>query len=624
MEEAPVVEAGLFSVGQASFPGDQLEQFMAYRVGWVLNMVTPPVLFSLGVPGNLMTLLVLTRSAFRSNACCMYLAALALCDTLVLLLYFLFSFVDNFLYKLLSNDLTCKLYYFLFFTCVHLSAWLLVAVTMQRCFVVCRPMTSRIVTSKRCTVCVIGGLTAASVTLNFYQLVIREVVWNTDSNNPVCHVRGKAEEMFVLKVWPWIDAAAYCFVPSLCLFILNLLIIHALRKAAAFRKTFQPHHQKRQTIKCIPSTKDRVKVEEDKNLFNSLFVCKAGEATSRTAPRADDPVLPAWNNDSSVLESETEDSSHRDFKHQQVQNNPKQTLPSTNCSPMTLEASVEVSEGYVRNGCNVSQTTVSSQFSASESLEPEPDSESVEILSKGTLLNTQHVNQWPQSSGTNNTQGLSCNEQSKKSDRTQGQENSESAANSVVNNVSDNFPHKPEDRSSKVRDDADRTTKSENRNGTLSKKRNKCNIRDEMKPRETAVQTHTQTASEGVSEGSQRQVGESQRRQLTMMPLLASLVFLTLSAPLAVMLVAENTVWVRSTAEEVAVYTVVRMVTNTLMYLNHSVNFLLYCFAGSTFRRHCCSLLCRLCRCASAARPSSSSISSSCAGTKSSSSPATD
>ncbi|XP_076459114.1 uncharacterized protein LOC143292574 [Babylonia areolata] len=98
-----------------------------------------------------------------------------------------------------------------------------------------------------------------------------------------------------------------------------------------------------------------------------------------------------------------------------------------------------------------------------------------------------------------------------------------------------------------------------------------------------------------ASQGAKHQKRENHSRQLTLMPLLASLTFVTLSAPLAVMLVAEHTVWVRNTAEQVALYTLLRLVANTLMYVNHSVNFLLYCFAGTTFRRHCCQLLCKVC-----------------------------
>ncbi|KAL8558814.1 hypothetical protein ACOMHN_046396 [Nucella lapillus] len=637
MADSPVKEAGLFTVLHTSFPPDQLEQFATYRVGRVLNMVTPPVLFSFGVPGNLMTLLVLTRSAFRSNACCKYLAALALCDTLVLLLYFCFSFVDIFVYKLLSSDVVCKLYYFSFFTSAHLSAWLLVAVTMQRCLVVCRPMASRIVTSKRCTVCIIGGLTAASVTLNLHQLVIREVVWSDDTKTSVCHVQGPEREMFVRNVWPWLDATAYCFFPSLSVLILNILIFRALKKAAVFRKSLQCHRLRGQA-KCVPSIKNRVKAEEDaKNLptricSNSLFVCEASESTSRASrsaitPQTDDPASPAWNIDSSVPEAENENSSsHCVCNHQQIQNtvSDEGIVSSTDCTRTTRGGLV--SETYVGNDCAISEMPASSRISSSESQGAVLEHDSVVIFSMGTYSSSQHLNGWSRSSGQYNTQGLFCKEQTNESCFTQADDTDDSAVMSVEN-ISTAFSHRPEEHGDSTSDNNDRPAKYENGSrmfGLLFNKTKKYDLKEKsMKlsrlPSQTGsvlglslhmagesdVQTHKLRVSNRVSTGNQTHERESRSRQLTMMPLLASLVFLTLSAPLAVILVAEHTIWIRNTAEQVAVYTLARMVTNTLMYLNHSINFLLYCFAGSTFRRHCCSLLCRLCPCSSAARLSS-------------------
>lgn len=40
-------------------------------------------------------------------------------------------------------------------------------------------------------------------------------------------------------------------------------------------------------------------------------------------------------------------------------------------------------------------------------------------------------------------------------------------------------------------------------------------------------------------------------------------------------------------------YTLVRVVVGTLMLTNHAINFALYCFAGSTFRRQWRQLYCR-------------------------------
>ncbi|XP_076459113.1 uncharacterized protein LOC143292573 [Babylonia areolata] len=330
-DDSPVVEAGLFTVRQTAWPEDQLDVFATYRAARVLNVVTPPVLCSVGVIGNVMTLLVLTCSALRTNACCRYLAALALCDIAVLLLNFCFGFVDAFLYTLLSSDVACKLYYFLFFTCAHLSAWLLVAVTAQRCYVVCRPMTSLTVTSKRCTAYVIGGLTAASVGLNFHHLVIRQLVWSERTGSYMCHTGPGTRDVFVHRVWPWIDSTVYCFLPSPCLVVLNFLLVRALRRAAVFRRSLQCHNRQEKPKRgtCVSTViRDNAKPQSDvngsKQASGKLFVCsKVSEPSSRilrsvVVPRTDNPLASAWNADTATPEPNSEGDNFSQRKNWQV------------------------------------------------------------------------------------------------------------------------------------------------------------------------------------------------------------------------------------------------------------------------------------------------------------------
>nr|KAG5713507.1 hypothetical protein BaRGS_025055 [Batillaria attramentaria] len=174
-EPSGVVEAGLFTIGETALPDWQLEQFPEYRAARALNALGPPALAAVGVTGNVMVLVVLTCSPLRRSACCRYLATIAIADIVLLTMNLFFNFVDVFLHKLRVSDGVCKMYYFVFFTSAHLSAWLLVAVTAQRCVVIRRPMTSHFVTSSRCTILVIGGLVGGSVTLNLHHLVVREL-----------------------------------------------------------------------------------------------------------------------------------------------------------------------------------------------------------------------------------------------------------------------------------------------------------------------------------------------------------------------------------------------------------------------------------------------------------------
>ncbi|XP_025104414.1 trissin receptor-like [Pomacea canaliculata] len=213
--------------------------FLEYRAARFLNVATPPALAVVGWLGNAMVVHVLACSSLRRTACFPYLAAIACLDCGVLLCNLLFNFIDVFVTALRTSHDVCRLHYFLFFVCSHLSAWLLVAVTAQRYFVVCRPLRAFRVTSLRCTCWVIGGLVAGCVGLNAHHLVIRAHVWNNETGRYTCQTLSTGSEIFTHAYWPWVDALAYCFVPSLLLIVFNTAIVRTLYRAAAFRNKYQ-------------------------------------------------------------------------------------------------------------------------------------------------------------------------------------------------------------------------------------------------------------------------------------------------------------------------------------------------------------------------------------------------
>ncbi len=86
------------------------------------------------------------------------------------------------------------------------------------------------------------------------------------------------------------------------------------------------------------------------------------------------------------------------------------------------------------------------------------------------------------------------------------------------------------------------------------------------------------------------------KRQVTVMLLLVSCVWLFCSVPFTLI---SMITWSRPTPKAWAVFYLAKTSCFLLMYINHSVNFLLYCIAGRKFRlalRHLLSDVCTMCR----------------------------
>lgn len=88
-------------------------------------------------------------------------------------------------------------------------------------------------------------------------------------------------------------------------------------------------------------------------------------------------------------------------------------------------------------------------------------------------------------------------------------------------------------------------------------------------------------------------------RKLTMMLLLVSLSFLITTLPMNVTIILTaswNNGHIHSNSQ-MATFILAKTVSELLMYVNHSINFYLYCITGRTFRMQIVNILCRCCGC---------------------------
>ena len=120
----------------------QLMQYDEYKLHKLLLLYVPPILLIVGTIGNLFSFVVLMMPPMRRVSTYLYVAALSVTDTLVLLVGLLRLWVA----ELQGYDIqdiaewTCKTINVLGYTVSDYSVWLIIAMTVERYVAVCHPL----------------------------------------------------------------------------------------------------------------------------------------------------------------------------------------------------------------------------------------------------------------------------------------------------------------------------------------------------------------------------------------------------------------------------------------------------------------------------------------------------
>lgn len=188
-----------------------------------------PVIITLGTIGNALSFLVLVRCHMRSTSVYTYLMALAIADTCVLYVSAFKTWI-----KLISgfellhtSALSCRLINFFFLLSLHLSAWLIVLVTVDRFMVVWFPF-------KASSLCTVTRARLATVALVMISVAYNcHVFWtfelSTDPRMRRAYCGPIKAYSFMAKPFEYLKLTTYSLVPFLVIVVLNFAIITRLQ-----------------------------------------------------------------------------------------------------------------------------------------------------------------------------------------------------------------------------------------------------------------------------------------------------------------------------------------------------------------------------------------------------------
>ena len=224
-----------------------------------------PLIVVCGTLGNILSFCVLMRQAMSDTSVYFYLAMLALADIGVLILSAFKTWIRVVTgFELLHvSGVTCKVIMYVFLICLHMSAWFVIAVTVDRFIVIWLPLRNHRARTanplgpqvysdtQQCKFVSIGML--------FILLVYNgHLLWtiNLQAHPGELYTCSYSQNnYFMVTVYPVMKLLSYCIVPFFTVFILNASIIARISQTkpmlsanrSSYSRTKSIHHQSRIT-----------------------------------------------------------------------------------------------------------------------------------------------------------------------------------------------------------------------------------------------------------------------------------------------------------------------------------------------------------------------------------------
>ena len=222
-------------------------------LNFYLNGVSTAVVVMLGILGNAMAVVVLTRRTMRSSTN-VFLTALAGWDSLVLLVVMpliclielsepfrqhAFPYVVAYLYPLALAAQTA-------------TVWLTVSFTVERYIAVCHPLKAASMCSIPRARLVVLTISVVALLYNVPRWLEYSIITYTDPFNQTCITFGGtplAKDSIYHKIYfGWLYFLIMCFIPLCSLTILNFFLIRAVRRSKAERKSMNVRESRENNV----------------------------------------------------------------------------------------------------------------------------------------------------------------------------------------------------------------------------------------------------------------------------------------------------------------------------------------------------------------------------------------
>ncbi|XP_067837783.1 probable G-protein coupled receptor 139 [Heptranchias perlo] len=203
-----------------------------------------PVLAFIGVPGNLVTIVILSRGRCGLSRCITrYLVGMAVTDLLVIITAVILNRISviHFPVLFLSTTPVCSLKIALIYAARDSSVWLTVAFTVDRFVAICcQKLKTKYCTEKTAAV-VIGTVCVVSCVKNTPWYFVYEPLYIIDGVPWYCNIKLSFYSELVWTAFDWIDRILNPCAPFLLMLLLNALTVRNILVANRARRRLRAH-----------------------------------------------------------------------------------------------------------------------------------------------------------------------------------------------------------------------------------------------------------------------------------------------------------------------------------------------------------------------------------------------
>ncbi|XP_067837596.1 probable G-protein coupled receptor 139 [Heptranchias perlo] len=203
-----------------------------------------PVLAAFGVPGNLVTIVILSRGRCGLSRCITrYLVGMAVTDLLVIITAVILNRISVIYFPVLFLSITpvCSLKIALIYAARDSSVWLTVAFTVDRFVAICcQKLKTKYCTEKTAAV-VIGTVCVLSCLKNIPWYFVYEPLYIIDGVPWYCNIKLSFYSELVWTAFDWIDRILNPCAPFLLMLLLNALTVRNILVANRARRRLRAH-----------------------------------------------------------------------------------------------------------------------------------------------------------------------------------------------------------------------------------------------------------------------------------------------------------------------------------------------------------------------------------------------
>ena len=183
------------------------------------------VFILIGTVGNVLTVVAVTNRHTKKTSFTVYLVSLAIVDMLALFSttiqkWVFYIFGANFLD---STEAACRLVHYFEQLIPHISSWIIVSLTVERCLCVSFPHKTAIINRPKFSYVVVAVISAAFVFLNAHLLFGYGLF--TVQSQTYCIFISTNYYNFHTFYWSWINLTVYCLLPVVIIVIANSITV---------------------------------------------------------------------------------------------------------------------------------------------------------------------------------------------------------------------------------------------------------------------------------------------------------------------------------------------------------------------------------------------------------------